>query len=589
MSKIICNPLNTPGSIEFAGAGATPGFGFASGRMRLSHQGFGDPAVVRFNGKYFVFGSMKGFWWSEDLATWHPHCDEDIGVMPGAAGDACVIGDYLYHSASSRDKSWFTRSKDPLNEKFEFYVDPGFGFWDPALYKDDDGRVYLYWGCHNVDPIWGIELDAETLMPIGERVVLIEEDRAHHGFERNGWDNDPKVGFLRIGETDAPGLDYDAPWIEGPFMTKHDGKYYLQYAAPATELQVYSDGCYVSDKPLGPYTYCPNSPFSVIRGGFYQGAGHGSTFADEYGNYWHAASTIGCAPFAARKMGLFPVGFDKDGIMYCDQNFADYPHYIPEGEADPTKLFTGWMLLSLNKPVRASSEIVGHEAKYVCDENSRTNFVASVRREGQWLEMDLETIDDVRAIQLNFCDHDLPGLLGIPYQHFSMLPKEEQKIRHRWLLEGSADGENWEILCDKREANTNMQNDFIVFEEGKRIRYIRVTSVEMPFYNNFAMIGLRVFGHRCASVPKPARAENVKICRSADDGCTAAMSWDKAEGADGYNVKWGIAPDKLYHSTLVYGKEALTMHCLNDGIAYFIRVDSFNGSGITEGETIAAQ
>ena len=589
MSKIICNPLNTPGSIEFAGAGATPGFGFASGRMRLSHQGFGDPAVVRFNGKYFVFGSMKGFWWSEDLATWHPHCDEDIGVMPGAAGDACVIGDYLYHSASSRDKSWFTRSKDPLNEKFEFYVDPGFGFWDPALYKDDDGRVYLYWGCHNVDPIWGIELDAETLMPIGERVVLIEEDRAHHGFERNGWDNDPKVGFLRIGETDAPGLDYDAPWIEGPFMTKHDGKYYLQYAAPATELQVYSDGCYVSDKPLGPYTYCPNSPFSVIRGGFYQGAGHGSTFADEYGNYWHAASTIGCAPFAARKMGLFPVGFDKDGIMYCDQNFADYPHYIPEGEADPTKLFTGWLLLSLNKPVRASSEIVGHEAKYVCDENSRTNFVASVRREGQWLEMDLETIDDVRAIQLNFCDHDLPGLLGIPYQHFSMLPKEEQKIRHRWLLEGSADGENWEILCDKREANTNMQNDFIVFEEGKRIRYIRVTSVEMPFYNNFAMIGLRVFGHRCASVPKPARAENVKICRSADDGCTAAMSWDKAEGADGYNVKWGIAPDKLYHSTLVYGKEELTMHCLNDGIAYFIRVDSFNGSGITEGETIAAQ
>ena len=589
MSKIICNPLNTPGSIEFAGAGATPGFGFASGRMRLSHQGFGDPAVVRFNGKYFVFGSMKGFWWSEDLATWHPHCDEDIGVMPGAAGDACVIGDYLYHSASSRDKSGCTRSKHPLNEKFEFYVDPGFGFWDPALYKDDDGRVYLYWGCHNVDPIWGIELDAETLMPIGERVVLIEEDRAHHGFERNGWDNDPKVGFLRIGETDAPGLDYDAPWIEGPFMTKHDGKYYLQYAAPATELQVYSDGCYVSDKPLGPYTYCPNSPFSVIRGGFYQGAGHGSTFADEYGNYWHAASTIGCAPFAARKMGLFPVGFDKDGIMYCDQNFADYPHYIPEGEADPTKLFTGWMLLSLNKPVRASSEIVGHEAKYVCDENSRTNFVASVRREGQWLEMDLETIDDVRAIQLNFCDHDLPGLLGIPYQHFSMLPKEEQKIRHRWLLEGSADGENWEILCDKREANTNMQNDFIVFEEGKRIRYIRVTSVEMPFYNNFAMIGLRVFGHRCASVPKPARAENVKICRSADDGCTAAMSWDKAEGADGYNVKWGIAPDKLYHSTLVYGKEELTMHCLNDGIAYFIRVDSFNGSGITEGETIAAQ
>ena len=586
MAKIICNPLNTPGSTNFEGAGATPGFGFASGRMRLSHAGFGDPTVVRFKGRYFVFGSMKGFWWSDDLCTWHAHVDEDCGFMPGAAGDACVIGDYLYHSASSRDNSWFTRTRDPLTEKFEFVAAP-FGFWDPALFLDDDGKLYLFWGCHNVDPIWGIEMDPETMMPIGERVVLIEEDRAHHGFERNGWDNDPSVGFLRVGETDAPGLDYDAPWIEGPFMTKHDGKYYLQYAAPATELQAYSDGCYVSDKPLGPYTYSPNSPFSVIRGGFYQGAGHGSTFKDEYGNYWHAASTIGCAPFAARKMGLFPAGFDADGVLYCDQKYADYPHYIPEGKADPNSLFTGWMLLSLNKPVRASSAMEGHPAGALTDENSRTNFVASVRREGQWVELDLESVDDVRAVQLNFCDHDLPGLLGIPYQHFSMLPKEEQKIRHRWLLEGSADGENWQILCDKRNADTNMQNDLVVIEEGIRLRYLRVTSVEMPFFGNFAMIGLRVFGHRDGDAP--AQAENVRIRRNPDDGCTVDIAWDAAAGADGYNVLWGIAPDKLYHSTLVYGENSLGMHCLNDGVPYFIRVDAFNASGITEGKTAAAQ
>ena len=51
MAKIICNPLNTPGSTNFEGAGATPGFGFASGRMRLSHAGFGDPTVGRFKGR----------------------------------------------------------------------------------------------------------------------------------------------------------------------------------------------------------------------------------------------------------------------------------------------------------------------------------------------------------------------------------------------------------------------------------------------------------------------------------------------------------------------------------------------------------
>ena len=41
------------------------------------------------------------------------------------------------------------------------------------MFLDDDGRVYLYHGCSNVDPIYGIELDRETMMPIGENVVLI--------------------------------------------------------------------------------------------------------------------------------------------------------------------------------------------------------------------------------------------------------------------------------------------------------------------------------------------------------------------------------------------------------------------------------
>ena len=44
--------------------------------------------------------------------------------------------------------------------------------------------------------------------------------------------------------------------------------------------------------------------------------------------------------------------------MYCDNNFGDYPHYAP---AEPGKKgeFTGWMLLSYKKPVKASSHAEG--------------------------------------------------------------------------------------------------------------------------------------------------------------------------------------------------------------------------------------
>lgn len=586
MKKYICNPVNIHTLNKFNTAGRDPGFGFVGARMNVPHQGFGDPAVVRYKGRYFVFGSMADYWYSDDLVDWYPVKGAGKGFMPGAAGDGRVLGDYLYHSASSRESSYFSRTKDPVNGTWEKVSEP-FGFWDPALYVDDDGKVYLYWGCHNVDPIWGIEMDPETLQPIGERVVLIEEDRAHHGFERNGWNNDPSIGMLREGETDAPGLIYDAPWIEGPYMTKHDGKYYLQYAGPATELPVYSDGCYVSDKPLGPFTYCNNSPFSTVRGGFYQGAGHGSTFEDEYGNYWHAASMIGAAQCSTRKMGLYPVGFDKDGIMYCDQNFADYPHIVPQEAAAPDSLFTGWMLLSYKKPVEASSSIESHPTKFITDESSRTYWAASVRRDGEWVKMDLEKVMDVRAVQLNFCDHDVRSLLGIPFNRFNVQEGDEVAVRHRWLLEGSVDGINWEVLCDKREAETDMIHDFIVFEEGKSVRYLRLTSYETPFFGNFAMTGFRVFGHEDGE--KPAKAENVVIDRDKNDGCTVSISWDKAEGAVGYNVRWGIAPDKLYHSTLVYDDNTLLMHCLNDGVPYFIQVDSFSGCGITEGDIKAAQ
>ena len=44
-------------------------------------------------------------------------------------------------------------------------------------------------------------------------------------------------------------------------MTKLNGKYYLQYAAPGTEYKSYCDGVYVSDKPLGPFKLALIIPF----------------------------------------------------------------------------------------------------------------------------------------------------------------------------------------------------------------------------------------------------------------------------------------------------------------------------------------
>ncbi len=54
---------------------------------------------------------------------------------------------------------------------------------------------------------------------------------------------------------EVPGKNNEEPrqgWNEGPCVLKHNGRYYLQYAAPGTQYRIYGDGNYVGDNPLAP-------------------------------------------------------------------------------------------------------------------------------------------------------------------------------------------------------------------------------------------------------------------------------------------------------------------------------------------------
>ena len=55
----------------------------------------------------------------------------------------------------------------------------------------------------------------------------------------------------------------------------------------------------------------------------------------------------------------------------------------------------------------------------------------------------------------------------------------------------------------------------------------------------------------------------------------------------GYNILWGHSADKLYHSYMIFGKKEQQIGALVKGTDYFVRVDAFNESGITEGEVVA--
>lgn len=542
-----------------------------------------DPSCVLFRGKYWLFPSMsKGFWVSDDLIDWQfvslkntPHYDY--------APDVQVRGEYLYFCASDNvGPCAFYRTKDPMSGVFE-KLSATMTFWDPNLFFDDDGRVYFYWGCSNSEPVCGVELDPETLLAQGEKVGLIAGKEKEHGFERQGNDHlEPQL------PPDASDFDKmlrkffgTSPFIEGAWMTKYRGKYYLQYAALGTEFNVYGDGVYVSDSPLKGFVYQKNNPYSYKPGGFMTGAGHGSTLQDKEGAWWHFSTMqISVNHAYERRVGLFPAGFDEDGELFSNQRYGDW---VLDMDALRRDVWAEpeFMLLSYGKQVRASSEEAGRPASNAVNECAKNWWRAKDGGEA-WVEVDLGKPMRVRAVQLNFADElpELPFPAGAESVHKNYETRYIDDTPHftRWLLEGSSDGENYETILDKRQAETDLPHELVLCD--KAFRYVRCTVTELPFGQNAALSGLRVFGLDDGKKPAAPKIKEA-LRKSALD---ADIAWE-GEGC-GYTVLWGHAPDKLYHSSTVFGAKEYRIGALNAEQRTWVRVDAFNESGITHGETV---
>lgn len=605
MKHYYCNPLNVDYLYQFN----QQGMGQQMGPVQISREA-ADPSMIYFKGKYYIFASMTlGVWVSEDLAHWENKRLPDNLPFYDYAPDVRVIGDYVYFCASKREEICnFYRTKNIEEGPYE-EIKGSFDFWDPHQFVDDDGRVYFYWGCANMTPIWGVEMDPETMHPKTERVELIHGNWNEVGYERNGEDHcDPplsdealEVAYEKFLEAQGgqemvanipenlkimmKGFLSNRPYIEGAWMNKHDGKYYLQYACPGTQYNIYADGVYVSDKPLGPYKLAKNNPFSYKPGGFIPGAGHGSTMEDATGSLWHTATMrISVNHNFERRVGLWPAGFDKDGELFCNQRYGDWPMAIEDFQADPWKN-PQWMLLSCGKTMTASSAEEGKGAEKAAEENVQTWWRAVSAQPGEWLQMDLGKAMDVRAIQINFADDKIDieppkPLVG------NMTGKryiEERNLITRWKLEGSLDGDNYFMIEDKSDAKTDLPHDMVVREDGIQVRYLKLTVLAVPYDQPAAISGLRVFG--IGDGEKPA-VPTFTAERLDDLDMKVAITSDDAD-VTGYNILWGHAEDKLYHSYMIFGKKEQKIGALIKGTDYFVRVDAFNENGITEGEVIA--
>ena len=565
--KTYCNPIN----IDY---GYTPIPNFSEwGR----HRATADPEMINYKGDYYLFSTNQwGYWWSSDMLNWHfisrkflrpwnEGYDELCAPALGLLGDTMIVFGSTYTSNFS---IWM--STDPKNNVWKPLVDSfDIGGWDPSFFTDDDGKVYMYNGSSNKYPMYGVELDRKTMQPKGARkeMYLLED-----------W----RYGWQRFGEyMDNTFLD---PFIEGSHMTKYKGKYYLQYGAPGTEFSGYADGVIVGDHPLGPFT--PQSdPLSYKLGGFARGAGHGATFTDNENRYWHVSTMVlSVKNNFERRLGIWPTGFDNDGVMWCNTAFGDYPHVLPaekkqtgnesEMPADyniqPSQpgAFAGWYLLNYKKPVQVSSTLGAYNANNAVDEMIKTYWSASTSNKGEFVQSDLGNVSTVNAVQINYADQDVAD------DHLGKINGQY----HQYKLYYSIDGKKWNTLVDKSNNKTDVPHDYVELGTPVQARFIKLENIHMPT-GKFAISGLRVFGNGNGS--KPDSVKQFIVLRTEKDKRSAYIKWSPVDNAFAYNIYCGTAPDKLYTCVMVHDLNEYWLKTMDKLKTYYFTTEAINENGVS--------
>ncbi len=548
-----CNPIN----IDY---GYTPIPNFSEwGR----HRATADPVIVNYKGSYFLFSTNQwGYWHSKNLSDWtfvprkflrprNKVYDELCAPAVGIVGDTMILFGSTYTSEFTLWGStnpfvddWF-----PIVENFEI------GGWDPDFFTDTNGKLYMHNGSSNTYPLYGVELNRQTFEPIGTRKEM---------YKLEDW----RYGWQRFGEhMDNTFLD---PFMEGAHVTQHNGKYYLQYGAPGTEFSGYADGVAVGSSPLGPFVNQPD-PLSMKLSGFARGAGHGATFQDNFKNYWHVSSImLSVKNNFERRLGLWPAGFDSDGVMYCNTAFGDYPHHLPDGPTDHLKSrFMGWMLLNYNKPVKVSSTYGAYVANLAVDEQMKTYWSAASGKAGEWIESDLGNLAEVRAIQINYADQDVDS---------SFLGKING-ISHQYKLWHSADGKKWQLLADKSQSKKDVPHEYYELPKPIITRYIKLENIAMPT-GKFALSGLRIFGNGLGE--KPPKVKQFMVLRTLKDKRSAWLKWQPVDNAYAYNIYYGTAADKLYNCIMVHSNNEYWFAGLDKLSTYYFSIEAINENGVSE-------
>jgi xylan 1,4-beta-xylosidase len=433
-----CNPLPIPDyPVGRAARAVKKGEPDASWKLgyREQFRELADVTVLWFEGKYFLYPSVDMAWVSADQgASWqhHPLNTRDIGYAPTVVRHR---GRFLLLASGSP----LYASDSPLGpfEKLGSiqlaHTGKMSAFIDPMLFSDDDGRLYYYWGCSPAGGIWGVELDAQDpTKVVTQPAELIPFQPAAHPWEAVGeWNQNPNRG-----------------WIEGCWLLKRNGRYYMTYSAAGTENRTYAMGCYTGASPLGPFTPQKRNPILRTPDGLVTGTAHGCIIAGPEDRLW-AFYTIRAGvvhPFE-RRLGMDRAEIDANGKLFVP-GATSLPQWLPGKGAVGESPHPGWLPLNGELQTLGSTNAPNLTGRLAVDNDLRTWWQPAEGDAQPTLTSAFMDPATIHAVRLLWRDVGLDTTRGVMPGPF----------RYRVDLETNKD--TWTTVLDRRESAEDLIVDY---------------------------------------------------------------------------------------------------------------------------------
>ena len=224
---------------------------------------------------------------------------------------------------------------------------------DPAVFTDDDDRVYLYWGSGG--SCMAAELNDDLLSLKPETKVNLTQQ------------------LFEV--------------FEGPWVHKYQGKYYLSY--PALPGGSWPEEMYyaVADKPLGPYVFKGNY-IPEFKG--QAGTNHGSIvkFNGKWIAFHHSAMVSG-GKSEVRSLMADWLHYNEDGTI---KPIIPDPKGISDGVPTRCQIF-----LEAEDCLQAGGKMAGTQAESVLAGFSGKGYVAGFDKRYDYVQVLAQVGEDMKA------------------------------------------------------------------------------------------------------------------------------------------------------------------------------------------------